>query len=153
MRGRRSGGELPDFRGGDRNRKREKIGMGRRRSLLIGLFLALAFGVTVYFRLWIIDYKISSDDAELIRRQFDIAHKEAVDESAEWRYRFDEERDKATKCMRELDEIKGSGEKNSENVDTNNRLELLQKDNTDLLQRLETLKQELETLKLKCSSR
>ncbi|MFQ6632016.1 hypothetical protein Gotur_009428, partial [Gossypium turneri] len=37
------------------------------------------------------------------RRQFDLANKEAMDESAEWRLRFDEEADKASKCGKELE--------------------------------------------------
>jgi len=41
----------------------------------------------------------------LSRREFDLAHKEAVDESAEWRYRFDEERERANKCIKELTEV------------------------------------------------
>ena len=39
------------------------------------------------------------------RRQFDLANKEAMDESAEWRLRFDEEADKASKCAKELEEV------------------------------------------------
>ncbi|XP_061369965.1 uncharacterized protein LOC133312734 [Gastrolobium bilobum] len=42
----------------------------------------------VYFRLWAIDYNISSYNTELLRRQFDIANREAMDESAEWIFIF-----------------------------------------------------------------
>ncbi|KAJ8433511.1 hypothetical protein Cgig2_013428 [Carnegiea gigantea] len=74
------------------------------RPLLLGLALVMVLGTAVYFRLWIIDYKISAVDAELLRREFDLANKEAVDESAEWRYRFDKERERANKCIKELTE-------------------------------------------------
>lgn len=36
------------------------------------------------------------------RRQFDLANREAVDESAEWRRMFDSEAEKASKCNSEL---------------------------------------------------
>lgn len=39
------------------------------------------------------------------RRQFDLASREAMDESAEWRRRFDLELEKAAKCSRELEEV------------------------------------------------
>lgn len=39
------------------------------------------------------------------RRQFDIANMEAVDESAEWRLRFDEAEERATKCTNELKRV------------------------------------------------
>lgn len=41
----------------------------------------------------------------MCRRQFDLAHREAMDESAEWRSRFDEERARASQCMKELTEV------------------------------------------------
>ncbi|XP_076899749.1 uncharacterized protein LOC143553701 [Bidens hawaiensis] len=99
-----------------------------------------------YLRLWTIDYQITSNETELLRMQFDLANREAVDESAEWRLRFDEA-ERATKCTNELKRVK-------ENVGDNNmiqRLDMLQKENINLLERVETLKQELEAEKLKCS--
>ena len=36
------------------------------------------------------------------RRQFDLANREAMDESAEWRLKYDEEVERATKCLNEL---------------------------------------------------
>ncbi|GLT72334.1 hypothetical protein SLA2020_442790 [Shorea laevis] len=68
------------------------MGGGGRRRTLVGLGLAMFLGIAVYFRLWSIDYSISSDDNELLRRQFDLASKEAMDESAEWRLRYDEKK-------------------------------------------------------------
>ncbi|KAG4152280.1 hypothetical protein ERO13_D04G113200v2 [Gossypium hirsutum] len=98
-----------------------------RRRILVGLAVAMFLGVAVYFRLWAIHYSISSDDAELLRRQFDLANKEAMDESAEWRLRFDEEADKASKCAKELDEIKESIGKKGDSTGFEEKLMLLQK--------------------------
>ncbi|KAI7728325.1 hypothetical protein M8C21_005781 [Ambrosia artemisiifolia] len=119
-----------------------------RRRLWIGVLIVMALGLSiVYLRLWTIDYQISSTETELLRRQFDLANKEAVDESAEWRLRFDEAEERATKCAKELKRVK-------ENIGDNRmtqRLDMLQKENINLLERVETLKQELEAEKLKCS--
>jgi hypothetical protein len=40
---------------------------GERKKILVGLMVAMLLGFAVYFRLWAIDYAISSDDTELIR--------------------------------------------------------------------------------------
>ncbi|KAK9290241.1 hypothetical protein L1049_008408 [Liquidambar formosana] len=125
--------------------------MGGRRPILVGLALVMLLGFAVYFRLWTIDYRISSDEAELLRRQFDLANREAMDESAEWRLKFDEELERATKCVKELIEIKGSSEKVEDAASIKKKLEMLQKENMALLDRVESLKQELEAEKLKCS--
>ena len=39
------------------------------------------------------------------RRQFDLANREALDESAEWRLRFDEEAERNIQCMNELKQV------------------------------------------------
>ncbi|KAI3809365.1 hypothetical protein L1987_25337 [Smallanthus sonchifolius] len=117
-----------------------------RRPLLIGVVIVMALGLSVYLRLWTIDYQISSTETELLRRQFDLANREAVDESAEWRRRFDEAEERATTCTKELKRVK-------ENLGDNSmtkRLDMLQKENINLLERVENLKQELEAEKLKC---
>ncbi|KAH7513204.1 hypothetical protein FEM48_Zijuj12G0171600 [Ziziphus jujuba var. spinosa] len=62
----------------------------------------MILGIAVYLRLWTIDYTVSADDTELLRRQFDLANKEAMDESAEWRLKYDVEAERATKCLGEL---------------------------------------------------
>ncbi|CAN1805431.1 hypothetical protein LINPERHAP1_LOCUS24270 [Linum perenne] len=97
---------------------------GERRMILVGLAVAMLLGTAVYLRLWTIDYAISSDETELIRRQFDLANREAMDESAEWRMKYDEEAERAAKCDKELIEIK-------QNVDdaasVNQQLVVLQK--------------------------
>ncbi|KAG8483934.1 hypothetical protein CXB51_023518 [Gossypium anomalum] len=123
---------------------------GRERRILVGFAVAMFLGITVYFRLWMIDYSVSSHDTELLRRQFDLANKEAMDESAEWRLRFDEEADKASKCAKELEKIKESIVKKEDSISFNNKLALLQKENAALLERVETLKNKLEDEKMRC---
>ncbi|EOA28128.1 hypothetical protein CARUB_v10024315mg [Capsella rubella] len=124
-------------------------GGSERKTILVGLVLALVLGVAVYLRLWTIDYTLSSDDTERLRKQFDLANREAMDESAEWRRMFDKESEKASKCTAELALIKES----SENGNANQKLESLQKKNAALLIQIETLKQDLEASRLKCRSR
>ncbi|XP_009345769.2 uncharacterized protein LOC103937533 [Pyrus x bretschneideri] len=127
-------------------------GGGGSKKILVGLVLVMFLGIAVYLRLWTIDYSISSDEADLLRRQFDLANREAMDESAEWRLKYDEEAKKATKCINQLKQIKGlfgEGDGNAANVDQ--KLLNLQKENMALVKRMEALKQELEAEKLKCS--
>lgn len=127
-------------------------GGSERKTILVGLILALVLGVAVYLRLWTIDYTLSSDDTERLRRQFDLANREAMDESAEWRRMFDSEAEKASKCNTELALIKESSG-NGNAFTLNQKLESLHKENTALLNEIETLKQELEASRLKCRSR
>ncbi|KAK6140229.1 hypothetical protein DH2020_026027 [Rehmannia glutinosa] len=130
------------------------MGRTKRRQILIALGLVMFMGIAVYLRLWTIDYRISSNDSELLRREFDLANREAMDESAEWRRRYDLEAEKAAKCSRELEEIKKSrGATTKVFAVLNRNMEMLQKENMDLLERVESLKQELEAEKLKCSMR
>ncbi|KAJ0088708.1 hypothetical protein Patl1_32099 [Pistacia atlantica] len=72
---------------------------GGRKPILLGLFLVMVMGIAIYLRLWTIDYSVSSSDNELLRRQFDLANREAMDESAEWRYKYDREVDKVNKVF------------------------------------------------------
>ncbi|KAK8659967.1 hypothetical protein V6N13_030157 [Hibiscus sabdariffa] len=123
-----------------------------RSRILVGLAVALFLGIAVYFRLWAIQYSISSDDAELIRRQFDLANKEAMDESAEWRLRFDNEAEKASKCAKELEGIKESIETKEDSTSFDKRLKMLQKENAALRKQLEMLKNEVEVEKRRCRS-
>ncbi|KAL0347182.1 UNVERIFIED_CONTAM: hypothetical protein Scaly_1734200 [Sesamum calycinum] len=130
------------------------MGRAKRRQISIALGLVMLMGIGVYFRLWTIDYCVSSNDTELLRRQFDLANREAMDESAEWRRRYDWEFEKAAECSRQLDEIKRSaGETKGVSAVLHREMEMLQKENVDLLERVESLKQELEAEKLKCSVR
>ena len=41
----------------------------------------------------------------LCRRQFDLANREAMDESAEWRLKYDVEVESSTNCAKELNEV------------------------------------------------
>ncbi|XP_065856743.1 uncharacterized protein [Euphorbia lathyris] len=120
---------------------------GERKKILAGLAVAMFLGIAVYFRLWSIDYAISSDDAELIRKQFDLANRDAMDESAEWRMRYDEEAERAAKCDKELVEIK---QKVEDAASFTQQLTMLQKENMDLMGRIERLKKELEIAKSRC---
>ncbi|KAF3652767.1 hypothetical protein BC332_23056 [Capsicum chinense] len=129
-------------------RKKEN-NMGRKQMFLV-LGLVMVMGLAVYLRLWTIDYHFSSTETELLRRQFDLASREAMDESAMWRKRFDDEEDKSSTCQKELNKIKQSLKEDGAAA-TKKKLDLLQKENIDLLERLESLKQELESEKLKCS--
>ncbi|KAL0844431.1 hypothetical protein Bca101_017677 [Brassica carinata] len=139
---------LPLMREGGR-----MAGGSERKTILVGLALALVLGVAVYLRLWTIDYTLSSDDTERLRRQFDLANREAMDESAEWRRMFDSEAQKASKCNTELALIKESSSGNGNTFTLNQKLESLHKENAALLSEIETLKQELEASRLKCRSR
>ncbi|KAJ7976959.1 Acyl-CoA-binding domain protein [Quillaja saponaria] len=124
---------------------------GRRRSIIAGLSLVMLLGIAVYFRLWTIDYNISSDDTELLRQQFDLANREAMDESAEWRLKYDKEVNKATKCTDELRVIKESFQKLEDASSSNQKLATLKRENKALLERVEILRRELEAEKSKCN--
>ncbi|XP_047339092.1 uncharacterized protein LOC124942604 isoform X1 [Impatiens glandulifera] len=123
-----------------------------RRLVFLAFAVVMVFGVAVYFRLWSVDYRMSSDEAQLLRREFDLANREAMDESADWRRMYDQEVERASMCIKELNNTKKRMmEENGANSYLNKRLELLQKENMDLLERVETLMQELEGEKLKCN--
>ncbi|KAK6942814.1 hypothetical protein RJ641_028191 [Dillenia turbinata] len=126
--------------------------MGGRRPVLVALALVIVLGVAVYVRLWSIDYNISSVDADTLRREFDLANKEAMDESAEWRHRYDQQVEIAAQCQNDLIEIKQSLKKVEDDPSLSKRLEMLQKENVGLVKQLETLRKELEAEKLKCKS-
>ncbi|KAL5148949.1 hypothetical protein HKD37_13G035902 [Glycine soja] len=129
------------------------MGARRRRSILATLAFLMLMGIALYFRLWAIHYNLSSDDTQLLRLQFDIANREAMDESAEWRLRYDEEVDRTNKCLQQLQLFRESSQKGEDASGINHELTILQKENAVLLERLETLKRELEEERLKCSSR
>ncbi|CAN1775803.1 hypothetical protein LINPERHAP1_LOCUS13444 [Linum perenne] len=97
---------------------------GERKRILVGLVAAMLLGTAVYFRLWTIDYAISSDETDLIRRQFDLANREAMDESAEWRMKYDEEAERSAKCDKEMIEMK---QKVDDAASVNQQLLMLQK--------------------------
>ncbi|XP_068652822.1 uncharacterized protein [Aristolochia californica] len=125
-----------------------------RSPVFIGLLLVLFLGVAVYLRLWAIDMTISKEETEIIRRQFDLANKDAMEESAEWRLKYDEEVERGTLRLRELIQVKQALEKKiQETASLNRSLTMLQKENINLLERVESMNQELENEKLKCSTR
>ncbi|KAM7263374.1 hypothetical protein ACFE04_001057 [Oxalis oulophora] len=121
-----------------------------RKSILVGLGLFLILGFAIYFRLWTVDYSISSDEADLLRKQFDLANREAMDESAEWRLKFDEQKLRASKCEKQLIQFTESSLKENRDVDPNQNSQKLQEDNVALRKQVESLRQELEAEKLKC---
>ncbi|PIA37374.1 hypothetical protein AQUCO_03000160v1 [Aquilegia coerulea] len=123
-----------------------------RKPILICLLLIMVLGFCVYFKLWSIDSEFSQEDREIIRRQFDLANREAMDESAEWRFKYDMELDRATKCAMELTQVKEALQsKTKEVADINKNLDILQKENIGLLERVESLTQELQAKKMNCS--
>ncbi|GAV64676.1 hypothetical protein CFOL_v3_08194 [Cephalotus follicularis] len=132
-------------------RKKKMMDQGRK-PILVGIALVMLLGIAIYLRLWTIDYSITSNEADLIRRQFDLANREAMDESAEWRRKYDEEVERAIKCTREIMEIKKSSEKVENATSIKQKLEILQKENMALLKQVDTLRRELEAEKLKCHS-
>ncbi|KAK7355522.1 hypothetical protein VNO80_14780 [Phaseolus coccineus] len=125
----------------------------KRRSILATLAFLMLMGIAVYFRLWAIHYNLSADDTRIIRQQFDTANREAMDESAEWRLRYDEEVDRTKKCLQELQVFQMSSQKEQDASHINHKLAILQKENAVLFERLETLKRELEEERLRCTSR
>nr|XP_004304432.2 PREDICTED: uncharacterized protein LOC101312560 [Fragaria vesca subsp. vesca] len=132
------------------SRRVKMRGGGGNKKVLLSFVILMFLGIAVYFRLWTIDYRVSSDETELIRRQFDLANREAMDESAEWRLKYDVEAERSTKCMNELKQIKGSLEEDGNATNINLKLVMQQKENVALAEQIEALKQELETEKLKC---
>ncbi|XP_073272055.1 uncharacterized protein [Primulina huaijiensis] len=128
------------------------MGRAQRRQILKTLGFVMLLGIAVYFMLWTVDYRDSSRDTELLRRQFDLANREAMDESAEWRRRYDAEVVKAGSCSKKLNELQSSvGESGEVSRTLKKKMEFLQKENMDLLDRVELMKQELEAEKLRCS--
>eukprot|EP00268_Persea_americana_P026458 TRINITY_DN25896_c0_g1_i1.p1 TRINITY_DN25896_c0_g1~~TRINITY_DN25896_c0_g1_i1.p1 ORF type:complete len:155 (+),score=33.65 TRINITY_DN25896_c0_g1_i1:205-669(+) len=135
--------------------KSKSMGLLSSRSpILIGLFLVMFMGIAVYLRLWSIDSGFSQQESEMLRKQFDLANREAMEESAEWRLKYDEQVQRATQLLGELERVKVAlDQKTEEATSERNNLALLEKENLNLLARVELLTQELETVKLKCKTR
>ncbi|KAG2690178.1 hypothetical protein I3843_09G171400 [Carya illinoinensis] len=128
------------------------MGGGGRMRALVGLAVAMFLGIAVYLRIWTIDYSISTDESDLLRRQFDLANREAMDESAEWRLKYDEQVERVTECVNELRELKESFEnKAGDAASISQKVAMLQKENMALVERVEALKHELEDATLKCN--
>ncbi|KAI0530560.1 hypothetical protein KFK09_000104 [Dendrobium nobile] len=114
--------------------RRSNATMGlRRKTLILGFVVALLLGTVIYFRLWSIDSSFTVDDREELRRQFDRANMEAMDESAAWRMKYDAEFDKSRKFEDELVKVKAA------QAGTNERLIALRKENESLKKKVELL--------------
>ncbi|CAI9098022.1 OLC1v1034571C1 [Oldenlandia corymbosa var. corymbosa] len=137
------------------------------KQILIALAVVMLVAMAAYVKLWTIAYQISATEAAALRQQFDLASREAMDESAAWRQRFDTEAGKNQRCMKELNQMKKS-RNFTDVVGLNKKLVMLEKnfqlplliifvlnykENMDLLERIEMLKQELEAEKLNCNAR
>ncbi|KAF8689961.1 hypothetical protein HU200_041596 [Digitaria exilis] len=122
-------------RGGGAGRRQE------RQALMVAFAVALLMGTAVYFRIWArqsSDPSFTADDREELRRQFEQANLEAMDESAEWRMKYDKEFEKNRQLQDDLSKVKASL------TGTTRRLELLQKEN-------EMWKRQTESLRQKCN--
>lgn len=119
-------------------------GVGRRQerqALVVAFAVALLMGTAVYFRIWARqsdDPSFTADDREELRRQFEHANLEAMDESAEWRMKYDTEFGKNRQLQDELVKVKASLSSST------NRFDSLRKDN-------EMLKKQIEYMKLQCN--
>ncbi|GJM87181.1 hypothetical protein PR202_ga03109 [Eleusine coracana subsp. coracana] len=72
---------------------------------MVAFAVALLMGTAVYFRIWArqsSDPSFTVDDREELRRQFERANLEAMDESAEWRMKYDTELEKSKQLQDEL---------------------------------------------------
>ncbi|KAK1621278.1 hypothetical protein QYE76_026795 [Lolium multiflorum] len=120
-------------RGGGRRQERQ--------ALMAAFAVALLMGTAVYFRIWARqsdDPSFTADDREELRRQFEHANLEAMDESAEWRMKYDTEFGRNRQLEEELLKAKTTLAASAKG------LELLQKDN-------EMLKRQIESMKLQCN--
>ncbi|CAL9765396.1 unnamed protein product [Musa acuminata subsp. burmannicoides] len=108
-----------------------------RRRMLLGFVLALFTGIGIYLRIWSIDGDDFSagDDRDALRREFEHANMEAMDESAEWRMRYDVEVDRSRQIQDELLKVKASL------AGASRRFSMLQKENMKLQKQFESLKQ------------
>ncbi|KAM0927646.1 hypothetical protein ACQ4PT_002726 [Festuca glaucescens] len=108
---------------------------------MLAFAVALLMGTAVYFRIWARqsdDPSFTADDREELRRQFEHANLEAMDESAEWRMKYDTEFGRNRQLEDELLKAKTTLTASAM------RLESLQKDNV-------LLKRQIESMKLQCN--
>ncbi|XP_004304431.1 PREDICTED: uncharacterized protein LOC101312560 isoform 1 [Fragaria vesca subsp. vesca] len=120
------------------------------RFMMLWILLYVEFHYYVYWVSRVCYSMLYFSVLKSCRRQFDLANREAMDESAEWRLKYDVEAERSTKCMNELKQIKGSLEEDGNATNINLKLVMQQKENVALAEQIEALKQELETEKLKC---
>ncbi|XP_031484209.1 uncharacterized protein LOC116253512 isoform X2 [Nymphaea colorata] len=85
------------------------------------------------------------------RSQFERAQNEALDESAEWRMKYDEEVQRSGKYLQELVRVREELEKKIEETEkSKSDLAVLQKEKQSLHKRTESLLHELQSVKMKC---
>ncbi|KAF3341189.1 hypothetical protein FCM35_KLT10033 [Carex littledalei] len=113
---------------------------GRRQTLMVGFAVAMLMGVAVYLRIWSIDSSFTADDREILRQQFERASLEAMDESAEWRMKYDGEVERSRQLQDELLKVKASL------ASSTRRVALMQKEYV-------TLQKEMESLRETCKCR
>ncbi|KAK9168815.1 hypothetical protein Syun_000955 [Stephania yunnanensis] len=124
------------------------------RPIWFGLAMVLLFGFFTYMRLWSIHSDFSHADTDLIRKQFDLANREAMDESAEWRFKYDEVVERAAKCVKDLIQAKEALDKKVEDFDRiSEEMADLEKEKSELLDQVKILMEELESEKSRCSFR
>ncbi|XP_031484208.1 uncharacterized protein LOC116253512 isoform X1 [Nymphaea colorata] len=117
----------------------------------VGLVIMMVIGCTVYLKLWSVSSYISLRDAEIMRSQFERAQNEALDESAEWRMKYDEEVQRSGKYLQELVRVREELEKKIEETEkSKSDLAVLQKEKQSLHKRTESLLHELQSVKMKC---
>ncbi|KAF3776815.1 hypothetical protein EJ110_NYTH46953 [Nymphaea thermarum] len=117
----------------------------------VGLVIMMVIGCTVYLKLWSVSSYISLRDAEIMRSQFERAQNEALDESAEWRMKYDEEVQRSGKYLLELVQVREELEKKIEEAEkSKSDLAVLQKEKQSLHKRTESLLHELQSVKMKC---
>ncbi|KAG7017361.1 hypothetical protein SDJN02_19226 [Cucurbita argyrosperma subsp. argyrosperma] len=137
--------------------QRGHMGADRKR-IFIGLAVVMFLGSVVYTRLWTIDFSMSSGHAELLRRQFDLANREAMDESAEWRRMYDHEHDRANKCRSDLNkythtwQLKESFKKVEDAASFDQKLTKMQTENLALRTKVDALQQKLKAETSRCGS-
>ncbi|KAJ4775546.1 acyl-CoA-binding domain protein [Rhynchospora pubera] len=110
---------------------------GRRQTVMVGFAVALLLGVGVYLRIWSIDSSFTADDREILRQQFERANLEAMDESAEWRMKYDGEVDRSRQFQEELLKVKASLAASTKRV-------------SDMQKKYITLQKEMKSLKETC---
>ncbi|KAJ3691484.1 hypothetical protein LUZ61_020648 [Rhynchospora tenuis] len=110
---------------------------GRRQTVMVGFAVALLLGVGVYLRIWSIDSSFTADDREILRQQFERANLEAMDESAEWRMKYDGEVERSRQFQEELLKVKASLAASTKRV-------------SDMQKKYIALQKEMESLKETC---
>lgn len=117
-----------------------------RSPVFVVLLVVMLMGIAFYMKLWAIDFSFTAQDNDILRKQFDLANREAMEESAEWRLKYDEEVERGTERLRELIQVKEDIKKKTD------RLAALEKENLNLLERVKSLTRQLESVKLKCKT-